>query len=251
MQENKNACKTAIITGGAKNIGRYISLACAENGMNVVVHYNKSKKDAEQLVKKLKQKNVNAWALKANLSNSLECINLIKKSKSLCNNTLYLLVNNASIFPKKNLDKITFRDIIDNVKINSFAPLILSRSFAKNVEDGHIVNILDARIAGIDKNHAAYILSKHLFCAITKICAMEYAPKIRVNAVSPGLIVDENIKKLNKYLNKLKENIPLKTHGTPQDIANCVIFLAKSSFITGQIIFTDGGRHLFAYNSLI
>jgi pteridine reductase len=248
MASSPCAGRTALITGAAKRIGRHIALACAHEGMNVIIHYHHSKQDAQRLVKELTAKKISAWAVGGALDAPERCEEIVRTASSLCNNSLWLLVNNAAIFPAHPLDEVTFGDLAGNVRVNAWAPLCLSRAFAKTAQGGSIVNLLDARIAGHDKNHVAYILSKHMLAAITKMCALEFAPRIRVNAVAPGLILPP-AGETAAYLNRLKKTVPLKTHGTPHDIAAAVVFLAKSPFITGETIFVDGGKHLLAYGS--
>jgi pteridine reductase len=242
------AGRTALVTGATKRLGRRIALACAHEGMNVIVHYRRSRGDALRLVKELMAVKISAWAVGGALDAPGRCEKIIRTAASLCNNSLWLLVNNAAIFPAHPLDEVTFGDLASTMRVNAWAPLCLSRAFAKTARGGSIVNLLDALIAGHDKNHVAYILSKHLLAAITKICALEFAPRIRVNAVAPGLILPP-AGKTASYLNKLKKNIPLRMHGGPDDIAAAVVFLATSLFITGETIFVDGGKHLLAYGS--
>jgi pteridine reductase len=251
MASSPCAGRTALVTGGAKRIGRHIALACGREGMNVVVHYRHSKQDAHRLVNELRAKKISAWAVGGALDVPEKCGEIIRSASTLCGNSLWLLVNNAAIFPEQPLAKVTYGDLAANVRLNAWAPLCLSREFAKTAgRGGSIVNLLDARIAGHDKRHVAYILSKHMLSAITKLCALEFAPRIRVNAVAPGLILPPP-GKTAAYVNRLKNTVPLRMHGRPEDIAASVVFLAKSPFITGETIFVDGGKHLLAYQSTL
>ncbi len=234
---------TALITGGARRVGRAIALACAAAGMNVVVHYRKSRSEALRLARELESRGVRAWACGGALGSPTGCRSLIRTANSLSANTLSLLVNNASLFREGALSRITLRDMTEHIGANAWAPLCLSRAFATTAKKGCIVNLLDARIAGRDATHAAYILSKHLLAALTKICALEFAPRIRVNGVAPGLILPP-AGKTEAYLDSLAARVPLRMHGSADDIARAVLFLALSPFITGEIIFVDGGRHL-------
>jgi pteridine reductase len=250
MASSPCAGRTALITGAAKRIGRHIALACGREGMNVIIHYRRSRRDALRLVQELAAEKISAWAVGGALDAPRTCEDIIRTASSLCGNSLWLLVNNASVFPGHRLDDVTFGDLAHNVRINAWAPLCLSRAFAKSAQGGSIVNLLDARIAGHDKNHVAYILSKHLLAAITKMCALEFAPRIRANGVAPGLILPP-AGKTAAYLNRLKKTVPLRMHGDPEDIAAAVLFLARSKFITGETIFVDGGKHLLAYGSAV
>jgi pteridine reductase len=232
--------KNALVTGASKRIGRAIALSLADNGYNIVVHFNNSKDDALSLCREIEQKNVSAWPIRADLGKPEGSRSLIDRTLGNCG-ALSVLVNNASIFPPATLDEITLNDFNRNMLVNAWAPLCISRAFAKAAKQGVIVNILDARQPGQDRFHAAYSLSKYALEAITLQSATQFAPHIRVNGVAPGLILPPTGKDFS-YLEKLKDRVPLKTYGNPQDIADAVVFLVKSRFITGQIVYIDGGR---------
>ena len=152
------------------------------------------------------------------------------------------------------------------MEVNAWVPLALSRRFAAGLgvtpglaraaraprgtvphrPRGSIVNLHDTHLAGYDFEHAGYILSKHVLANLTRMLALELAPGITVNAVAPGLILpppgaDES------YLTANAHRVPLQRHGGPRDIAEAIVFLIRSDFITGQVIYVDGGRHLQGY----
>jgi NAD(P)-dependent dehydrogenase (short-subunit alcohol dehydrogenase family) len=234
--------KTAIVTGAAKRLGREIALALAAEGVNVVAHYNSSGDEAEGLRALIERSGVSSWLLRADFETPDDYEKLIEKAADAAGR-LDILVNSASIFPSGALEEIRFDDVMRNVHVNAWVPFALSRSFARRTDRGVIINLLDTRIEGYDFDHAAYILSKHMLAMFTEMTALEYAPGIRVNAVAPGLVLpppgrDET------FLDKMKDGLPLRRHGSARDVADAVIFLLKSEFITGQTIFVDGGRHL-------
>jgi pteridine reductase len=230
----------ALVTGASKRIGRAIALSLAGSGHGVVVHYNSSKEDAIRLCKEIEDLNVPAWPLRADLGRPAEAEGLIGRAVEECG-PLSVLINNASIFPAATLDEVTFKDFTLNMTVNAWAPFCLSRAFNRYAKKGVIVNILDARRTGEDASHAAYSISKHALEGITRLCAMRFAPHIRVNAVAPGLILPPQDKDVS-YLEKLKKRVPLQRYGDPRDIADAVVFLVKSRFITGEIVHVDGGR---------
>jgi NAD(P)-dependent dehydrogenase (short-subunit alcohol dehydrogenase family) len=129
------------------------------------------------------------------------------------------------------------------MQINAWAPLVLGRDFARVAGKGKIINLLDTRLCGYDFKHVSYILSKHSLYVLTRMMALEFAPGITVNAVSPGLILPPPGKDAD-YLLELARTLPLAMHGGPEDIVEAVLFLLRSDFITGQVINVDGGRHL-------
>jgi pteridine reductase len=234
--------KTALVTGAAKRLGRATALLLAENGVNVVLHYNQSRQAASKLAEELKSSGVEAWLVRADLADRKDVEGLVKKAAGLAGK-LSLLVNNASVFQKNRISDFTGDDLDLHVQVNAFAPLLLSRSFAAKTAEGAIVNLLDSRVAGMDREHAAYHLSKKMLLEITGMLAVELAPGIRVNGVAPGLVLPPPGEDVS-YLERNKNTVPLARYGDARDIAAAVLFLAKSEFVTGQVIYVDGGRHL-------
>jgi NAD(P)-dependent dehydrogenase (short-subunit alcohol dehydrogenase family) len=130
------------------------------------------------------------------------------------------------------------------MEVNAWVPFVLSRAFAQRIGRGKIVNLLDTRLKGYDWTHVGYILSKHLLAVMTRMMALEFAPHITVNAVAPGLVLPPPGKD-ETYLQSLVHTVPLQRYGGAQDIADAVVFLIRSDFITGNVIYVDGGRHLY------
>lgn len=234
--------KTALITGGAKRIGKAIAFALASNGVNIVIHYKSSEKEVETVVKEIEKLGVKSWFIQADLSISSEAENLIQNIRKEFGD-INILVNNASIFDKSKLTDFSLDILMKNIQINALAPLLLARSFAMQGIGGNIINLLDTRIIEYDKEHTAYHLSKRMLFSMTKIMALEFAPLIRVNAIAPGLILPPPGQDAS-YLEKLSVTNPLKKVGSPDDINSAVLFLLNNDFITGQVIFVDGGYHL-------
>lgn len=242
MSVNSLGGRTALITGAGKRIGRAIALSLAEEGVDVVVHYNRSQKEAEDLAGELKSRGVRAWAVRADLEKPEEYSTLMERSVKAAG-SIDILVNNASIFPSSTLSGVTFEDLTESMRVNAWVPFSLSRDFFSLSGRGDIINILDTRVDGYDWNHVAYILSKQALSLLTRMTAAEYAPAVRVNAVSPGLILPPPGED-SSYLRDLTHTVPLKRHGGPEDIASAAVFLLKNDFLTGAVIPVDGGRHL-------
>lgn len=246
--------KTALITGGAKRIGAACALALAGAGADIVLHYHRSFREAEKTAEKIRGLEVNAWPLKADLESEEETRGLFENALDMTGG-LDILVNSASIFPDNTVDTFTWEDLEQNLRVNTWAPLLLSRLFAaqerfSGLEDppkaaklGNIVNFLDTRITDNDKNHAAYALSKRNLFTLTRMLSLACAPGIKVNAIAPGLILpppgeDEG------YLEKLRHTNPMRRVGKLEDISSALLFLVTNSFISGQVIFVDGGRRI-------
>lgn len=237
--------KVALVTGAAKRIGREIALTLASEGADIVVHYSNSEDEAQELVHEIGLLGVKSWLMQADFSKPDEYGSLIKRSLEAAGR-LDILVNNASSFPQATLDSLDLAGFISNMEINAWAPFQLSRDFAHLAGKGTIINLLDSRLRGYEWNHVGYILAKQVLELLTRMTALEYAPDITVNAVGPGLILPPPGKDVS-YIEAMVDTLPLKKHGDPRDIADAVIYLAKTSFVTGQVIYVDGGRHLHEY----
>jgi NAD(P)-dependent dehydrogenase (short-subunit alcohol dehydrogenase family) len=237
--------KTALITGASKRIGRETALSLADEGVNIAVHFRSSDKDACELCGELSELGVKSWTIQADFTRQEDYETLIERTL-IAAGSLDILANNASEFPSDTLEDIMLDGFMSNMQVNAWAPFILCRAFKYQVGHGKIINLLDSRINGYDWNHTGYILSKHVLSVLTRMMALQYAPDITVNAVAPGLILPPPGKD-ESYLEKLKDTVPLKRHGDPDDIADAIVFLAKSDFITGEVIYVDGGRHLKEY----
>jgi pteridine reductase len=235
----KSIC--ALITGAASPIGRAIALVLAGRGVNIVAHYNTSAKKAGDLCSEIETTGVRAWALHADFKNEKALGSLIQRSKKVAGR-LDILVNNASLYTVSRLTDLGYADFVDNMRVNTWAPLLLGRAFAATARKGVIVNLLDSRIVGYDRDHAGYILSKHTLDLLTRMMAMEFAPHFRVNAVAPGLICTDRAKE--RADGKLARSLPLGRFGSPKEVASAALLLIENRFITGQTIFVDGGRQV-------
>jgi pteridine reductase len=234
--------KTVLITGASRRIGRALSYGCAREGINIVLHYHTSRKEAEEVAALVEECGVTSFLFQADLSVPEQTEELFRKANKAAGN-IDILINNASLFMKDTLTTFTPEVLSTHIAVNACAPLILSRQLAALNRGGKIINLLDARITGYDDQHAAYHLSKRMLADLTRMMAIEFAPHIAVNGVAPGLILPPPGEDQG-FLKTMAGTNPLNTHGTPDDITDAVLFLLRSSFITGQIIYVDGGRHL-------
>lgn len=241
--------RTALITGGARRLGRAAAMALAARGVRLVIHYNKSSADALSLVEGLHDYGVEAWAIQADLKETLDVERLLDRAVSAAGTPVDILVNNASSFPERKLGVSGPEEILESVGVHALAPMLLARHFAAQedfgLEHGRpcIVNMLDTRITCYDHQHVPYHLGKRLLFDLTKIMALEYAPRIRVNGIAPGLILPPEGQD-EEYLERLAASNPLQDHGDPKDVADALVYLVLAEFVTGQILYIDGGRHL-------
>ena len=236
--------KTALITGGAARIGAQIVKTLHHNQFNIIIHCNQSKDRAQLLCDELNLIRANSVEIvSGNLNNIDELDFLVNSIKSID-----LLVNNASVFYPKTVEDSEMKDWDDVININLKAPFFLSKGLSKTLSknDGSIINIIDIHSERPLKKHAIYNISKAGLKMLTQTLAKELAPKIRVNGVSPGSILwpQDSAEISEDDKNLMLERIALHRQGSPQDIADTVLFLANSNYITGQIINIDGGRTL-------
>ncbi|MBN2308344.1 MAG: SDR family oxidoreductase [Candidatus Hydrogenedentes bacterium] len=236
------ANRTALVTGGAKRLGRAIAHALAEAGADVIIHYRSSAGEAGELAAELQAMGRRAWLVSADLEDPAQADGLLDQAVELAG-PVDILVNNASVFPESRLADFSPEHLYTNININALAPALIARRFAAQERPGDVLNLLDCRIADYDDAHAAYHLSKRMLFTLTRMMALEFAPAVRVNAIAPGLILAPEGKG-DAYLDSLATTNPLKRHGTPGDIASAAVFLLSSPFITGQVLFVDGGRHM-------
>jgi len=239
--------KIALLTGGAQRIGREIALALADAGCGVIVHYHHSADEAETLCAEIRSRDVAAWSIVADFANPDEYETLFERALAL-GGPIEILLNNASMFPKDTLDSMSFAHWQLNLQVNAWVPFLLGRELHHRVGHGKIINLLDANLKGYDWKHVSYMLSKQSLELLTRMMAIHFAPLVSVNAVAPGLILPPPGGSID-YLERMKDTVPLKAHGDPRGIAEAILFLLQSEYITGETIYVDGGRHLQEYIS--
>jgi NAD(P)-dependent dehydrogenase (short-subunit alcohol dehydrogenase family) len=236
--------KTALITGASKRIGRAVAEFLAENGWNIIIHYHNSELPANKLkdLLTLKYPGQKVGTIKANLSDTSEVITLIPKIISEFGK-FDLLINNASVFNRGFIQNTSNNLFEDQLNVNLKAPFFLMRDFAKYCKKGNIINFVDTRITSNKPDFAAYSLSKKALWELTKMAALEFAPVIRVNAIAPGVTLAPASKDEN-YLTNLAQNIAMKQPGGIDPILKSIDYILNNNYLTGQLLFTDGGENL-------
>lgn len=232
----------ALVTGAGKRLGAAVALALAAEGADVIVHYNTSAQAACRTCSRAQVLGVHAWPLQADLSSPQACEDIVNRCIEMAGR-LDIIVHGASVFDKSNLWSLTPEDLQYNVQLHALASLQMGRRLAEVTRVGRIVNFLDTGIIRYDRNHIAYHLSKRTAFSLTRAMALEFAPGITVNAVAPGLILPPPGED-DGYLEPLKERVPLKRVGNVEAVVSAVLFLIENDYITGQVIFVDGGEHL-------
>jgi pteridine reductase len=235
----------ALITGAASPLGAAICFKLAENGIHLALHFGKSKENTLKLQEKLNRFGIETIVLNADLRKSAQLKTVIRRITRKWGR-LDLLINNASLFQSSPLAVESWGKWTELFHINTLSPCSLAIAAFPwlRKSKGSVVNITD--IYGelpILKNYPAYSLSKAALIFMTKYLALEFSPDVRVNAVSPGVISFPKSYN-NKKKIKLIQKSALRRKGTPEEIADAVLFLAKNRFVTGQILKVDGGRFI-------
>jgi pteridine reductase len=234
--------RKALVTGGAKRLGRAAALALARAGADVVIHYRSSSAEAADTVRDLAACGVRAGSVAADLRVEDEARRVVDEASAFAG-PLDILVNAASVFPRSAFETFSRAELAESIDVNAWAPLVLARRVVEGAPSGHIVNFLDTRAFGYDWMHVAYHASKTLFALFNREMAFRFAPRFLVNGIAPGLILPPPGEG-PEYLEKLKHTNLLGRAGTAEDVAEAVVFLAGTRFTTGQVLFVDGGRHL-------
>ena len=239
MEANK-----IIITGGATRIGAAISKKLSGPGIEMVIHYNKSKSSAEKLKKELSKSKTKVYLVKGDLSKEKDVKKIVKFAKSKLK-YFDCLVNNASLFENDKIENFTTNSWGRHLKTNLRAPALLSKEFAKNIKssNNNIINIIDQRIFKLTPFFFSYTISKTGLYTLTKTSAMSLAPNIRVNGIAPGPTL-KNKKQTEKHFRKQYLATPLKRQVDLKEICNAVDFLINNRSITGQVLAIDSGQNL-------
>lgn len=235
--------KTVLVTGGARRIGRAISLAIAEAGGNVIVHHNHSPAAAEETRQEILHMGREAWVFQADLEDPAQADSLMDAAARVA--TLDGLVNNAAIFSSGDAMSTTLETWQQHLAVNLTAPFLLSQAFARNLKDssdGRILNILDWRALRPGADHFAYTISKAALAAMTQSLAITLAPRIQVNGLAFGAILPPAD---GGSTGGIMASIPAGRWADLREVVQSVVFLLSGpSYITGEIVHLDGGRHL-------
>ena len=233
--------KTVLITGAARRVGRLFALGCARAGADIVIHHGHSPKQAVETRDEIEALGRRAWVLASDLGQPAEASKIISQANEL--SPLYALVNSAAIFEPLSFNETTLSDWERHMGINLTAPFLLSQAFAEQLDgDGRIVNILDWRALRPGADHFPYTVSKSALAGMTKSLAASLAPRITVNGLALGAVLPPSDREAGS---DVIENVPLGRWSEAQEVQRALVFLlAGPSYVTGETIHVDGGRHL-------
>jgi pteridine reductase len=238
------AGRWALVTGGHVRVGRAISLALAEAGMNVFVTYRTQPAAAERTVAELQTLGVDARGFMVELADAAAVAQLADAVLAEAGASLAVVVNSASVYPRTALGEISAETWDAILAANLRAPFLLSQRLGlamKASAGGHIVNIGDWAGLRPYRSYLPYVVSKAGLIHMTRALALELAPEVQVNCVCPGpVLLPEHYDAATAEA--VRRATPLERLGDPGEVARAVRFFVDSGFATGAILTVDGGR---------
>ena len=238
--------KVALVTGSAKRVGKSIALALARKGAHVLVHYRTSKQEALSTVDQIRQMGVQSWAVRADLSSVKQIHQLVNQAHRHFTG-IDICVHSASVFESTPFGKISELQWDSHADPNLKGIFFLSQEVAKDMrrkKSGKIITIIDSDVHQPYADYLPYLVSKAGLVGLTVCLAKELAPNIQVNGVAPGPVLLQDHWGPAVVREILKQT-PLKRIGSPEDIAQAVLFCVEGTdFMTGAVIPVDGGQHI-------
>lgn len=247
--------KTALVTGGAKRLGRAMVLHLAERGYDVAIHYSSSADEAEDTAKEARKHGVKAITVHADLLDATMTETLVPRASAALAAPLSLLVNNASIFEYDNLETATYESWDRHISSNLKAPFFLTQAFAKQapkaIKDANgepvaqacVVNMVDMRVRKLTPEFATYTIAKSGLWAFTQTAAQFLAPNIRVNAIGPGPTL-QGTRQSKEHFDKQRSATILERGSNPLEVCKTLDYILDMDGLTGQLFCLDGGQHL-------
>ena len=236
--------KKIIITGGSTRVGAAIAKKLSGPNKEIIIHYNRSKSEAESLKNELQKKGAKIYLIKGDLGKEADIKKIVKLAK-LKLKYFDCLINNASLFENDKLENFTTKSWENHIRTNLRAPALLIKAFAKNIKgkNNNIINIIDQRVFKLTPYFFSYTLSKTGLYTLTKTSAMSLSPNIRVNGIAPGPTI-KNKRQSQQHFKKQYLATPLRKQVDVEEICNAVDFFIKNRSITGQVLAVDSGQSL-------
>jgi len=238
--------RAALVTGGAKRLGRAITEALAGAGFSVAIHCHRSLPEAEALAAELRGRGGHVALIEADLARETETETLVERAAAALGGPLGLLVNNASTFELDTVETATRASWDLHLEPNLRAPFVLAQRFAAALPaaaEGAIVNLLDQRVWSVTPRFVSYTVSKVGLWALTRQLALALAPRIRVNAIGPGPALPSARQTEAQFARQCRST-PLGRGTSPAEVARALLAILALPAMTGQMIALDGGQHL-------
>ena len=237
--------KVALVTGGAKRLGKAIVHALAERGCQLVVHYHTSQIEAQETVQDLRTTGREAIAIRADITQESDVEHMIEQAVERFGR-IDVLVNNAAIFYRTPIDTVTFDDWEQIINVNLTGTFLCAHKIGLRMREwgwGHIINMADVAGQRPWADYIPYSVSKACVLTFSQGLAMELAPEVMVNAVVPGPVLFQDDTPEEVQQREIEKTL-VKRAGTPEEVAKLVVFVAESDFSTGSVFSVDGGRSL-------
>ena len=229
----------ALVTGAAHRLGKSFALTLARLGYDILLHYHSSSDEAIQTKLEIESLSRNVTLVQADLTNPFEINSLLSTFHSLD-----VLVNSAAFMQNAKIDSLSLENWDSTLDLNLRAPFLLAQECSKKMTDGGlIVNISDVGAQKAWSRYPSYTVSKAALESLTKTLARALAPKIRVNAIAPGFVLQSDIVPAEEW-ERLIGRIPLKRPARTEEITSALEFLLHNQYVTGQTIVVDGGYSL-------
>jgi len=229
----------ALVTGAAHRLGKVFALTLARRGFDILLHYHQSLDAALQTKAEIESVGRGVMLAQADLTDPRQIESLLSNI-----NSLDVLVNSAAFMPSGNVDLLSIENWDQSLDLNLRAPFLLAQEASKKMNEGSlIVNITDVGVQKAWSRFPSYTVSKAALESLTKILARALAPRIRVNAIAPGFVLQSDIVPTEEW-QRLINRVPLKRPARTEEIASALEFLLRNEYITGQTIVVDGGYSL-------
>jgi NAD(P)-dependent dehydrogenase (short-subunit alcohol dehydrogenase family) len=229
----------ALVTGAAHRLGKVFALTLARLGFDILLHYHRSLDAAIQTRAEIESLGREVVLTQADLTDTAQISSLLSKIEHLD-----LLVNSSAFMPGGKVGVLSIENWDAALDLNLRAPFLLAQGVAqKMTEGGLIVNITDVGAQKAWSRYPSYTVSKAALESLTKILARALAPRIRVNAIAPGFVLQSDIVSSEEW-DRLIQRVPLKRPARTEEVAGALEFLLKNGYITGQTIVIDGGYSL-------
>ena len=245
----------ALVTGGAKRLGRAMALALGERGFDVAVHYAGSAEAAEATAADIRAMGRKAAALQADLLEEAAMQGLIERAAGALGRPLTVLINNASVFEHDDIASASRESWDRHMESNLRAPFVLTQNFARQapplrtddagepLASACVINMIDQRVRKLTPDFMSYTIAKMGLWAFTRTSARALAPRIRVNAIGPGPTL-RGARQSEAHFASQRRNTVLERGANPADITAAMGFILDSPALTGQLLCIDGGQHL-------
>lgn len=234
--------RVALVTGGARRLGRAMVEMLASEGFKVAIHYRRSADEAHELLEKIGGK---GCIVHADLAEEAALLPLLAEVQEQLG-PIGVLINNASVFQRDELGSVTRQSWDEHMEPNLRAPFVLSQAMAEALPQqaqGVILNMLDQRVWNLTPHFVSYTVSRSALWSLTQSMALGLAPRIRVNAIGPGPVLPASGQS-DEHFEAMCRKTPLQSGASPEEIAAIARFFLMAPSVTGQMIAPDGGQHL-------